>query len=373
MSASSRRVSRRNPSRSGRTTPFRADPGGLGAGAGVRYTGTSYGNDTNTFSNDPITLVDAAFHYDFGGINPKLKGLSAQINATNLLDENYNDLSGRLLLSRQGTLRDRRHALPMVSGMGSNARSLDRRLQSEPAAFLGGGRHVSRSKAGSRSPLDLEIGAGRMTALIGHNGSGKSTLLKMLARQEDTERRPVLFGGRSTAAWPTRDFARAVAYLPQSPQEAVGLTVRELVMFGRYPWHGALGRVTEADRTKVAEALEATGTARSPTVSSRRCRAAERQRAGLRCSSPGQAASCCSTSRSPLSIYPIKSTCSISFGGSRGSAGSACSRSSTTSTWRRASATRVVALKGGRLIARGTPDEVVEATTSPISTASRWG
>lgn len=62
---------------------------GLGAGAGVRYTGTSYGNDTNTFSNDPITLVDAAFHYDFGGINPKLKGLSAQINATNLLDENY--------------------------------------------------------------------------------------------------------------------------------------------------------------------------------------------------------------------------------------------------------------------------------------------
>src|SRR6185436_2109720 len=50
-------------------------------------------------------------------------------------------------------------------------------------------------------------------------------------------------------------FARQVAYLPQTTPPATGLTARELVAFGRYPWHGLLGQVGDADRSRIADAL----------------------------------------------------------------------------------------------------------------------
>lgn len=62
---------------------------GLGLGAGVRYVGESYGDSANTIRIDPYTLFDAAISYDFGYRRPDLKGLSAQINATNLTDKYY--------------------------------------------------------------------------------------------------------------------------------------------------------------------------------------------------------------------------------------------------------------------------------------------
>lgn len=248
--------------------------------------------------------------------------------------------------------------------MGSNARSLaDRDVQTEPAAFLAEGVTFSVDGRVLVHPLDLEIEPGRMVALIGHNGSGKSTLLKMLARQERPSGGRVLFAGRATEAWATREFARAVAYLPQSPPEAVGLTVRELVMFGRYPWHGALGRVTEADRTKVAEALEATGTAAFADRLVETMSGGERQRAWL-------AVLIAQDSRFLLLDEPI-SALDISH------------QIEVLDLVRRLSRERglgvlavlhdinmaarfcdeIVALKGGRLVARGTPAQVVEVAT----------
>ncbi|MDX8496342.1 TonB-dependent siderophore receptor [Mesorhizobium sp. VK22B] len=59
---------------------------GLGLGAGVRFAGASYGDDTNTFRNDARALVDASLSYDFGYRNPKLEGVELQVNAKNLFD-----------------------------------------------------------------------------------------------------------------------------------------------------------------------------------------------------------------------------------------------------------------------------------------------
>ncbi len=50
-----------------------------------------------------------------------------------------------------------------------------------------------------------------------------------------------------------------MAYLPQQLPPAEGMTVRELVAIGRYPWHGALGRFGAADREKVEEAIALVG------------------------------------------------------------------------------------------------------------------
>jgi iron complex transport system ATP-binding protein len=110
-------------------------------------------------------------------------------------------------------------------------------------------------------PLSLAVPAGRVIGLIGHNGSGKSTLLKLLGRQLAASGGEIRFEGRPLAAWGTRDFARRVAYLPQSSPATGGMTARELIALGRYPWHGALGRFGAVDRRKVEEAIALTDTA----------------------------------------------------------------------------------------------------------------
>jgi len=107
-------------------------------------------------------------------------------------------------------------------------------------------------------PLTLDLPAGQVIGLLGHNGSGKSTLLKLLARQQRPTRGNLRFAGRPIESWDNRGFARKVAYLPQQTPPAAGMLVRELVALGRYPWHGALGRFGQRDRDKVREAMALT-------------------------------------------------------------------------------------------------------------------
>ena len=104
-------------------------------------------------------------------------------------------------------------------------------------------------------PLDLALERRHVVGLIGHNGSGKSTLLKLLGRQQPASRGEIRFEGKPLRDWRDRDFARRLAYLPQSPPAVPGLKVREFVAFGRYPWHGSLGRFSATDRMKVEEAM----------------------------------------------------------------------------------------------------------------------
>jgi len=108
-------------------------------------------------------------------------------------------------------------------------------------------------------PLSLTFPPGKMTALIGHNGSGKSTLLKMLGRHHAASSGEVLLNQQPVGRWNSKAFAREVAYLPQQLPAAEGMTVRELVAIGRYPWHGALGRFGQEDRDRVEDAITQVG------------------------------------------------------------------------------------------------------------------
>ncbi|MDI3330338.1 MAG: ABC transporter ATP-binding protein [Micrococcus sp.] len=115
-----------------------------------------------------------------------------------------------------------------------------------------------RVVVGPGEPLDLDLPAGRTTAIIGANGCGKSTLLRGLTRQL-----PLLTGtlevlGRSVDRWPARSYARTVALLPQSPVAPDGMTVEQLVDRGRHPHRGWFGARTAADTEAIARALELT-------------------------------------------------------------------------------------------------------------------
>lgn len=71
-------------------TPFY----GLGVGAGVRFIGSSYGDDTNTLVNASRALVDASLSFDFKAISADYEGLSLQVNASNLFNRRETTCTG---------------------------------------------------------------------------------------------------------------------------------------------------------------------------------------------------------------------------------------------------------------------------------------
>jgi iron complex transport system ATP-binding protein len=119
---------------------------------------------------------------------------------------------------------------------------------------------------------DIALAPGRVTALVGPNGSGKSTLLRTLARLHAPEsgriELPTEGAGSASDAeaidalsLSNRDFARRVTLLAQSRPTPAGLSVREVVEFGRHPHRGRWTR-GDADGAAVVEhAMTITGVA----------------------------------------------------------------------------------------------------------------
>lgn len=107
--------------------------------------------------------------------------------------------------------------------------------------------------------LDLEVPRGAFTMIVGANGCGKSTLLRTLARLLRPSGGTVLLDGADIHAQPSREVARRLGLLPQSPQAPEGLSVRELVARGRYPHQRLFRQWSAADEAAVDRALAATG------------------------------------------------------------------------------------------------------------------
>lgn len=108
--------------------------------------------------------------------------------------------------------------------------------------------------------LNVSIPDQQMTAIIGPNGCGKSTLLKAMTRIISPRSGSVLLDGMDIARENTKTVAKNLAILPQTPEGASGLTVAELVSYGRFPYQKGWGRLTEQDRKMIDWALEMTGT-----------------------------------------------------------------------------------------------------------------
>ncbi|MGY1773444.1 ABC transporter ATP-binding protein [Blastococcus sp. SYSU D00813] len=103
--------------------------------------------------------------------------------------------------------------------------------------------------------VDLALTDGSFTAIVGPNGCGKSTLLKALGRLLRPTAGQVVLDGRSIAKTPTRDVARVLGLLPQTPIAPDGLTVADLVARGRHPHQSWLRQWSRDDEDAVAEAL----------------------------------------------------------------------------------------------------------------------
>ena len=107
--------------------------------------------------------------------------------------------------------------------------------------------------------LNLTIPSGKITALVGANGSGKSTILKTMARIMHPKAGGVLLDGQSIHSMSTKDVAKQLAILPQNPSAPDGLTVSELVGYGRFPHQKGFGNLSAEDKRIVYWAIEVTG------------------------------------------------------------------------------------------------------------------
>ncbi|GFM86265.1 ferric citrate ABC transporter ATP-binding protein FecE [Pseudomonas cichorii] len=97
---------------------------------------------------------------------------------------------------------------------------------------------------------------GKVTALIGPNGCGKSTLLKAFARILTPQSGTLSLDGQAYAQLSPRELARKIAFLPQVLPIPEGVSVRQLVAYGRSPHNRLWGRLSGADRNSVDQALQ---------------------------------------------------------------------------------------------------------------------
>ncbi|GGW05083.1 ABC transporter ATP-binding protein [Streptomyces globisporus] len=112
---------------------------------------------------------------------------------------------------------------------------------------------------------DLRLPRGRVTALIGPNGSGKSTLLRAVARLHKARTGSVTVAAEAEDGAPVdalalsrSDFARRVTLLAQSRNAPAGLSVRDVVGFGRHPYRGRIRGTDPDGARKVEHALTVT-------------------------------------------------------------------------------------------------------------------
>lgn len=106
--------------------------------------------------------------------------------------------------------------------------------------------------------LNLAIPNGQITALVGANGCGKSTLLRGLARLLKPRSGAVYLNSTSILQLSTKQVAQQLGILPQGPVAPEGLTVRDLVAQGRYPYQNWLQQWSGEDEKIVQQALVTT-------------------------------------------------------------------------------------------------------------------
>lgn len=125
------------------------------------------------------------------------------------------------------------------------------RLEASHLALSYGTRPVIRN-------LSVSIPDGQVTAIVGPNGCGKSTLLAGLSRLHKPTSGAALLDGKAISTLSTREVARRLALLPQDAISPDGMTVTELIRFGRQPHQGLLRQWSREDEEVVEASLRAT-------------------------------------------------------------------------------------------------------------------
>lgn len=118
---------------------------------------------------------------------------------------------------------------------------------------------LAYADASVTADLDIALARGQVTAIVGPNGCGKSTILRGLARLLRPSTGAVYLHGQDIQRLPVKALARQLTSLPQSPEIPSGVTVWDLVGYGRFPHQGLLRSRSTSDLESMEWAVEVTG------------------------------------------------------------------------------------------------------------------
>ena len=110
------------------------------------------------------------------------------------------------------------------------------------------------------APIDLDLAPGECLVVVGPNGAGKTTLLRLLAGLLTPSQGEMALRGESFEELPRRRLARHMAYVPQIRSAHIGLTVEQMVTLGRFPYLSTWQmRPSAEDIARVEQALATVG------------------------------------------------------------------------------------------------------------------
>lgn len=121
------------------------------------------------------------------------------------------------------------------------------------------GYHTNKGNKIVHSNVNLTLYSGEVTCLLGLNGAGKSTLLRTLCGFQPPLKGNVMLRDKTLAEYSQSEFAREVGVVLTEKTNAGGISVYELVSFGRHPYTGFFGTLQDKDHRIIEESLHAVG------------------------------------------------------------------------------------------------------------------
>jgi len=107
--------------------------------------------------------------------------------------------------------------------------------------------------------INLELAGNEIFCVLGSNGVGKSTLFKTLLGLLKPISGKIMLNGKDIAKWNRREFAREIAYIPQSHSTPFPFKVVDVVLMGRTAHLNLLGTPSKKDKIIAAECLDLLG------------------------------------------------------------------------------------------------------------------
>ena len=103
--------------------------------------------------------------------------------------------------------------------------------------------------------MNFSLQQGEFSAIIGVNGIGKSTLLRTLGKVQPKLSGTILLGNKDLKSYSTMELASTVSVVLTESLASKNLTVLELIALGRQPYTNWIGKLSDADKSKIQEAI----------------------------------------------------------------------------------------------------------------------
>lgn len=103
--------------------------------------------------------------------------------------------------------------------------------------------------------LSFNLYSGELVCLLGANGAGKSTLLRSISHLQPTLKGSISFNGKDISSYKEKELSQLLGLVLTDKTSVGGLTVRELVELGRYPYTGFFGQLTDQDKSIIEKAM----------------------------------------------------------------------------------------------------------------------